>query len=155
METKKPATIKELRQITKPIRNVNIAHKENLSKLDKIALWTTQHVGSAGFFLVIFIWTIAWLLWNTQGPSHLQFDPYPAFVLWLFISNMIQLFLLPLLLIGQNLQSKHSEIRSEIEFDVNVKSEKEIELVLSKLELQNELLTQILEKIDSKKNGAK
>ena len=46
-----------------------------------------------GFFLLIFSWTVLWLGWNVIAPKSLQFDPYPAFVLWLFISNMIQIFL--------------------------------------------------------------
>jgi uncharacterized membrane protein len=57
----------------------------------------------------------------------LRFDPYPAFVFWLFISNMIQIFLMPLIMVGRNLQSKHTEIRAETEFEINLKSEKEIE----------------------------
>ncbi len=147
---KKPPSIGELRQITKPIRNVNIAYREKLSALDKTALWITENVGSAGFFIVIFCWTILWLLWNTIGPVDYRFDPYPAFVLWLFISNMIQLLLLPLLLIGQNLQSRHSETRSEIDFEVNLKAEKEIEAVLVHLDHQNQLILKILEKIENK-----
>ena len=42
------------------------------------------------------------------APTDLRFDPYPAFVLWLFISNMIQIFLMPLLMVGQNLQAKRA-----------------------------------------------
>lgn len=146
---KKPPSIGELRQITKPVRNVNIAYREKLSTLDKAALWITENVGSVGFFIVIFCWTILWLLWNTMGPVNYIFDPYPAFVLWLFISNMIQLLLLPLLLIGQNLQSRHSKTRSEIDFEINLKAEKEIEAILSHLNHQNQLILKILEKIEN------
>ena len=65
--------------------------------------------------------------WNIFAPMTLRFDPYPAFVFWLFISNMIQIFLMPLIMVGRNLQSKHTEIRAETEFEINLKSEKEIE----------------------------
>jgi len=51
----------ELRKLRKPIRNVNIVHKESLSKLEKAAVSVTDHVGSMGFFLIISIWTILWL----------------------------------------------------------------------------------------------
>ena len=57
----------------------------------------TERVGTFAFFLLIFSWTILWLGWNVVGPGSLRFDPAPAFVLWLFISNMIQIFLLPLI----------------------------------------------------------
>jgi len=48
-----------------------------------------------GFFFIIAVWTIVWLGWNTLAPSNVRFDPAPAFVLWLFISNLIQIHLMP------------------------------------------------------------
>ncbi|MBI3631152.1 MAG: DUF1003 domain-containing protein, partial [Candidatus Sungbacteria bacterium] len=110
----------------------------------KLALFMTEHVGSMGFFLVILAWTLVWFGWNTIGPDALHFDPFPAFVLWLFISNMIQIFLMPLIMVGQNLQGRHAEARAESDFDVNVKAEREIETILLHLERQNELVLEIL-----------
>jgi uncharacterized membrane protein len=114
----------ELKKLRKPIHNVNIAHKGSLSPLEKIAVKVTDYVGSMGFFLIIFLWTLLWLGWNTMAPKEFRFDPFPAFVLWLFISNMIQIFLMPLIMIGQNLQGRHAEKRAESDFDVNVRAEK-------------------------------
>jgi len=138
----------ELKKLRKPIRNVNIKHKESLSALERFAVVVTDKVGTMGFFLIIFVWTIAWLGYNTLAPSNMRFDPYPAFVLWLFISNMIQIFLMPLIMIGQNLQGRHAEARAEADFEVNVRSEKEVEIILSHLENQSDLILKILSKID-------
>lgn len=55
------------------------------------------------------------------APKDMRFDPYPAFVLLLFISNMIQISLMLLIMVGQNLQSIHAEIRAETDFEVNTK----------------------------------
>src|SRR3989344_5233363 len=107
----KPLSLEEVRKHHKPIRNVNLEHKERLSKLERFATWITEHIGSMGFFLLILAWTIFWLIWNTIGPKESRFDPFPAFVLWLFISNLIQILLMPLIMIGQNLQGRHSETR--------------------------------------------
>lgn len=137
----------ELKKLRKPIHNVNIKHKESLSTLENIAVKVTDSVGSVGFFIIIFIWTLLWLGWNTIAPKDFRFDPFPAFVLWLFISNMIQIFLMPLIMIGQNLQGRHAEKRAESDYDVNVRAEKEIEVILLHLEHQNELILKILEKI--------
>lgn len=150
MEKKKILTLEELRKRRTPIRNANIVHKQNLSRLDKLAIWITDHVGSMGFFIIIFIWTLLWLSWNTLAPKQLRFDPYPAFVLWLFLSNMIQIFLMPLIMIGQNLQSDHAEIRAEADFEINTKAEVEIETILLHLENQNALIMEILEHIKNK-----
>lgn len=135
---------------TPHIRNVNTEHRERLTKLDHFALWVTRHVGSTGFFLIIVVWTFSWLLWNTLAPSGYRFDPFPAFELWLFISNMIQIALLPLILIGQNLQSRHSELRAQADFEINIKSEKEVGSILEHLEHHGDLLQRITEKLENK-----
>ena len=143
----------ELKKLRKPISNVYIKHRESLSKLEKIAVKVTDGVGSMGFFLIILTWTLLWLGWNTLAPKAFCFDPFPAFVLWLFISNMIQIFLMPLIMIGQNLQGRHAEKRAESDFEVNVRAEKEFEVFLLRLENQNNLILQILDKIEKDKNS--
>ena len=148
MELNKPLALAELKRARKPIRNINIEHKERLTKLERFAVWITDHIGTMGFFLVIFTWTVVWLGWNIFAPAELTFDPYPAFVLWLFISNMIQIFLMPLLLIGQNLQGKHAEARAEADYEVNTKAEREIETILEHLENQDNVLQDILKKLE-------
>jgi uncharacterized membrane protein len=40
---------------------------------------------------------------------------------------VIQIMLMPLIMVGQNLQGRHSELRAENDFEVNVKAEMEIE----------------------------
>src|SRR3984885_3233427 len=96
-----------------------------LTALNRLALWITLHVGSMGFFIAIFTWTVLWLFWNMFAPKSLRFDPYPGFVLWLFISNMIQLFLMPLIMIGQNVQSRHADLRAEADLKINIQAELE------------------------------
>jgi uncharacterized membrane protein len=143
----------ELKKLRKPISNVNVKHRESLSKLEKIAVKVTDDVGSMGFFLIILAWTLVWLGWNTLAPKEFRFDPFPAFVLWLFISNMIQIFLMPLIMIGQNLQGRHAEKRAESDFEVNIRAEKEIEVILMHLEHQNDLILKILDKMEKGKNS--
>ena len=129
--------------------------EKQVSGLDKLALWITKNVGSMRFFVIIFVWTAFWLSWNMLGPKSVRFDPYPAFVLWLFISNMIQLFLMPLIMIGQNLQSAHAEARAEADFDVNTKAEMEIETILQHLEYQNKMILQIVQHLEKNANPEK
>src|SRR6185369_324751 len=101
------------------ISPVNKTHHEKLSKLDKLALLVTNKIGTMGFFFCIFIWTFLWLGWNILAPVNLRFDPYPAFVLWLFISNLIQIHLMPLIMVGQNIQGKYAELRSEYDYQTD------------------------------------
>ena len=150
MATRKIKSIEELIKDKKPVFNPNDAQVQSLSRTDKLAVWITEQVGTMGFFFIILIWTLIWLGWNILAPKTMQFDPYPAFVLWLFISNMIQIFLMPLIMVGQNLQGRHSEFRAQADFEVNVKAEQEIEAILMHLEDQNELILQIMKRLEEK-----
>ncbi|HMB84526.1 MAG TPA: DUF1003 domain-containing protein [Terriglobales bacterium] len=145
-----PLPLEELKKLRKPIRNSHIEHRQHLSRLERLAVWITDHIGTMGFFLIIFGWTILWLSWNMYAPKASRFDPFPAFVLWLFISNMIQIFLMPLIMIGQNLQGRHAEVRAEADFEVNTKAEREIGTVLLHLENQNKVMLEILNKLENK-----
>mgnify|MGYP003349762510 CR=1 FL=1 len=151
MEDNRVKSLEELKKLRSPVINTFKQHRERVSKLDKLALWITEHVGTMGFFLLILSWTVIWLGWNMLAPKEMQFDPFPAFVLWLFISNMIQIFLMPLIMIGQNLQGKHSELRAQSDFEINIKAEREIETILSHLENQNEIMMKILKKLEADK----
>jgi len=122
--------------------------KKNLSISNQFALWITTRIGTMGFFGLIVLWSALWLGWNILAPAKLQFDPAPAFVFWLFISNMIQICLMPLIMIGQNIQGMHSEARAKHDLAVNVKAEKEIEAVLDHLKNQNELLLKLVKKLE-------
>src|ERR1035437_3750873 len=139
-----PLPLHELKRLRTPLRSVNVEHRKNLSRLERLAIWITDKVGTMGFFLVILVWTLVWLGWNTLAPTAVRFDPFPAFVLWLFLSNMIQIFLMPLIMVGQNLQGRHSEARAEADFEVNTVAEREIAAILLHLETQNDLILKIL-----------
>ncbi|MDP3696890.1 MAG: DUF1003 domain-containing protein [Candidatus Taylorbacteria bacterium] len=138
----------EPRKLKKPLRNVNVEHKESLNKLERIAISVTDRVSTMGFFFIILVWTFLWLIWNITVPLKFRFDPYPAFVIWLLISNMIQLFLMPLIMISQNLQGRYAEARADADFELNTKAELEIETILHDLDNQSELILQILRKIN-------
>lgn len=126
-----------------PIKNTNHVYQNELKPTERFAIWITNRIGTIGFFLLIVIWTVLWLGWNILAPKDLRFDPYPAFVLWLFISNMIQIFLMPLLLVGQNLQGKRSEIRAENDYNVNLKAEKEIAALMSEVQELKQMISKL------------
>jgi uncharacterized membrane protein len=146
--SEKITTFEQLKQQFGSLKNTNIIHKQRLSKMDRLALFVTNKIGTMGFFFIIFIWTFGWLTWNMFSPKNLRFDPYPAFVLWLFISNLIQIHLMPLIMVGQNIQGQHAQLRAEHDFETDTKAEKEIETILLHLEKQQELILQILEKLE-------
>ena len=126
-----PISIDDFQAKRKEILKTETKGKKSKTLLEKLAVWITDHVGSMGFFLIIFLWTIIWLGWNMLAPKPFRFDPFPGFVLWLFICNMIQLFLMPLIMLGQNVQAKHADMRAEADLKINLQSELEIETILT------------------------
>ncbi len=131
-----------------PIKNPTAEHKESLTTAEKFAVFMHRRIGSLGFFFILIVWTILWLGWNILAPAHLRFDPAPAFVIWLFASNILQLILLPVIMVGQNIEGRAAEKRAESDYEINKRSEREISVILGHLENQNELLLEIMKKIN-------
>jgi uncharacterized membrane protein len=146
----KPLSVSELKSLRKPIRNTNIEHQAKMTPTEKMALWVTIHIGSMGFFFFILLFNAAWMLWNALAPVEVRFDTAWEFLVLLFINNILQILFMPLIMVGQNLQNRHAEHRAEMEFEVNIKAEREIENVLLHLEQQNELITKLLNQAEHK-----
>jgi uncharacterized membrane protein len=146
-----PPSLEELRAGRPALKkNTRKEIKPEFSELEKFAVYITRRVGSMGFFFILLLWTVGWLVWNLYAPGDMRFDPAPAFVIWLFSSNVLQLILLPLIMVGQNLEGKYADKRAQADFEVNTKAEHEIEAIIAHLENQNELLLELTRKIDKK-----
>jgi uncharacterized membrane protein len=145
-----PLSIAELKARLYSIRKPHQEHTQGLKPSEKLALLITKKIGTIGFFFIIFAWSFLWIGWNTIVPVPLRFDPYPAFVLWLFLSNLIQIMLMPLIMVGQNVQSKFDGIQSQTDYEVNVKAEQEIITILEHLENQQVALDEIKGLLKSK-----
>ena len=145
-----PPTLAELRGYRKPVRHPHNTVRMAFSPLERFAVRITRGVGTIGFFFILLFWTLGWLGWNLYGPIESRFDPAPAFVIWLFASNIIQLILLPLIMVGQNLEGKFAEQRAQADFEINQKAEHEVEIIIAHLENQNELLLELIRKVERK-----
>lgn len=65
--------------------------------------------------------------------------------------TFLQLVLLSIIMVGQNLQSRHSELRADADYETNLESKKEIEDIISRLNsIENDKLDKILELLKSK-----
>lgn len=131
-------TVADLKREFAPIANTNEIHRSRLSKTDKLALYITGKVGTMGFFYACLALVTIPLVFNSTLP-----------VVQYISSGYLQLILLPLILVGQNLASRHSELRAEHDYETNVKAEKEIEAILLHLEKQDETMLTILRKIEA------
>ena len=133
-------------------RNVNERHKQSLTTQDRIALFITTAIGTMYAVYFFALCLAGWMLW--QGKlAHKPFDPYP-FAFLLFMGNIVQLLLMPLIMVGQNIQARHAEIRADEEYKTTMTSYRDIEQILEHLSAQDtELLkqTKILEHLEGGK----
>ena len=100
-------------------RNINKEHRERLTVQEKIALSITKGVGS---MYCAYIFAIIALISLPDAISAGR----PAIISWI-AQTFLQLVLLSIIMVGQNVASKHSELRADADYEVNLKSEREIE----------------------------
>ncbi len=121
----------------------NARHKSALKFQDRIALLVTSAVGTMYAVYIFGLFMAGWILWQSYFHER-PFDPYP-FAFLLFLGNIVQLLLMPLIMVGQNLQGRHAEIRAEEEFKTTESSYRDIEQILLHLD-------QLASKLENKKN---
>jgi uncharacterized membrane protein len=114
------------------IRNVNKEHKDNLNLQERMALTITKGVGSmycAYIFAIIALISLPDAI--AGGRS--------TIISWI-AQTFLQLVLLSIIMVGQNVSSKHSELRADADYEVNLKSEREIAEIKKELEEIKQLL---------------
>jgi len=87
---------------------------------DKFTHW----VGSWTFIFFSFLIIFIWVAFNIYGWVN-QWDPYPFILLNLFLSILAAL-QAPIIMMSQNRQSERDRTRSEYDYSVNRKAEREI-----------------------------
>lgn len=129
-------------------RNVNEVHAaERLGLNDRIAVWISKNVGTmicAYVFACIGVASLVGALTN---------NAVLAATFGALSSYLLQLVLLPIIMVGQNVQSRHSELQADEMFRTTVSIFHDIEQVMQHLSAQDaellrhaKLLTHLLEK---------
>ena len=109
---------------TRVSRNVNEEVEVHSTVLQRIADWIAWFSGSMPFLMINAVWFISWIVLNTFG-GDIAFDPYPFGLLTMIVS-LEAIFLSCFVLISQNRQAEKDRVRSDIEYEVNIKAELEI-----------------------------
>lgn len=73
-----------------------------------LAAWITRGFGSMWAFYALIVWMLGWMFLASVGFSIFKFDKYP-FTFLLFLSNLVQLWALPVLAVGQQVLSRASD----------------------------------------------
>ena len=110
---------------TRVSRNVNEEMQEHSTPLQRIADWIAWFSGSMPFLMINGGWFIIWIIINTLPLGVPAFDPYPFGLLTMIVS-LEAIFLSCFVLISQNRQAEKDHVRSDIEYEVNIKAELEV-----------------------------
>jgi CRP/FNR family transcriptional regulator, cyclic AMP receptor protein len=115
-------------------RNVNEAMEDHRTNLQKAADWIAQFSGSMPFLMMNAILFFLWIVLNENMiPGIRAFDAFPYGLLTMAVS-LEAIFLSIFVLISQNRQAAKDRVRSDIEYDVNLKAELEIAQLHEKLD---------------------
>jgi len=126
-------------------RNVNEEMEERLPTLQRIADWIAWFSGSMHFLILNGLWFVVWIAINIFPLGITQFDPFPFGLLTMIVS-LEAIFLSCFVLISQNRQAEKDRIRSDVEYDVNIKAELEVAHLHEKVDhLHEHLSTQLVE----------
>ena len=110
---------------TRVSRNANEEAAEQLTVIQRIADWIAWFSGSMQFLALNVVWFVTWIVINTAHTGIKQFDPFPFGLLTMIVS-LQAIFLSIFVLISQNRQAEKDHVRSDIEYDVNIKAELEV-----------------------------
>jgi uncharacterized membrane protein len=91
---------------------VPLTTNEQIGFNGRLAVFITNMFGSMWAFYVLVVWMFGWMLLASLGIGLFSKDPYP-FVFLLFLSNLVQLFALPILAVGQQVLSRASDKQAE------------------------------------------
>ena len=110
-------------------RNVNEIADEKLTVGQRIADVIAEFSGSIPFLVLNAVFFAVWLIVNAF-PS-VAFDPYPFGLLTMIVS-LEAIFLSIFVLVSQNRQADKDRIRNELDYQVNLKSELGVSVLLQK-----------------------
>ena len=120
----------KLRQMA--VRNVNEEIAQKLTPVQRVTDWIAAFSGSIYFLGLHVVWFAIWISLNTLSGGA-PFDPFPFGLLTMIVS-LEAIFLSVIVLLSQNRQAAKDRIRSDIEYDVNLKAELEVTHLHQKVE---------------------
>ncbi len=132
-----------------PTRNVNEETLDKRTTVQKVADWIAEFSGSIAFLMIHAVLFTAWIVWNTQFPERMRFDPYPFNFLTMCVS-LEAIFLSVFVLLSQNRQAAKDRVRADIEYDVNLRAELEVAQLHEKIDQLN---ADVLARLDQLATG--
>lgn len=129
-------------------KNINKLQTEQLTFGNKVADKLADFAGSWKFIISFLVIIIIWISVNSWIMLFQPFDPYP-FILLNLILSCIAALQAPIIMMSQKRQETKDRLRSEHDFDVDVKTETLVEHLVKELKDIKSQQAMILDKIES------
>jgi uncharacterized membrane protein len=134
-----------LRRRPRPLPKDAIQPLENAGS--KVSDAVTSIVGSWRFIIIQSVLLVIWMVLNTIALMR-HWDPYP-FILLNLVLSFEAAYTAPIIMMSQNRQAVLDRTAAKSDYDVNLKSELEIELLHQKIDHMREVeVTRLIEMID-------
>ncbi|MFI5251540.1 MAG: DUF1003 domain-containing protein [Bacteroidota bacterium] len=114
-------------------KNVNQELQHHLSISDKVASGISKVIGSWEFLFVFIVLYVGWIFLNVARMMGYALDPYPFNFLNFMLASVTAI-QAPIILMTQNRQSETEHVRSELDYQTNVKAELQIQSLHVKLD---------------------
>lgn len=122
-------------------RNANKEEQEMLTFGERIADRVAAFGGSWTFIILCMITIGGWMYVNSRVLLHKAFDPYPYILLNLVLSSMAAI-QAPVIMMSQNRQAAKDRLKSDLDYDVNLKAELEVAQLHHKMDRVYEIIQQ-------------
>jgi uncharacterized membrane protein len=138
---KQPAFPPPYRHEHGPIKNVNEVIKEQLTVGQRASDWIAAKVGSWHFIIGQSALLTLWAMLNATAWIR-HWDPYP-FILMNLVLSLQAAYTAPMIMMSQNRKADRDRIEAHVDYEVNLKAETEIRVILENLEAQNVAIAEI------------
>jgi|SRR5271156_6815119 len=129
-----------------PVINVNKALADELTTGQRIADSLALLMGSWSFIIVQSTILLIWITLNVIAWMQ-HWDPYPFILLNLALSFQAA-YAAPIIMMSQNRQAVKDRLMAEQDYLINSKAEEEVKAIMHHLEQQDEVMIDILRKLE-------
>src|SRR5271169_4250746 len=130
----------------KPVININQVDAEKLTRGQRIADGLAAVMGSWPFIIIQSIILAIWILANVIAWIQ-HWDPYPFILLNLALSFQAA-YAAPIIMMSQDRQAAKDRLMAEQDYEVNCKAEDELKSIMSHLEQQDEVMLDVLRRME-------
>ena len=129
-----------------PVRDLNKEADRRLRRSERVGQDFARVVGSWTFVILVAALAAIWIALNIVSFTN-HWDPYP-FQLLAGAIGLMALILVSIALMALNRLAERDRLRAQHDYEVDVKSEDEVKALMTHLEVQDEILIQVLHRLD-------